>query len=146
MDHLTNVLPSPIHASLGNRFAAGLVDLICALVLMFLIGLVSGETLINTESGLSVELHGLSAIVFMIMWIAVFPVVEGITGKTIGKKIIGIEVAGKNGERGTLMQSLVRHIFDIIDYCLLIGLIVASFNKDKQRIGDLVANTIVIKK
>jgi uncharacterized RDD family membrane protein YckC len=39
-----------------------------------------------------------------------------------------------------------RHLFDTIDFILLIGLVIAFTNKDRQRIGDLIAKTIVVTK
>lgn len=41
--------------------------------------------------------------------------------------------------------SIARHLFDPIDMMCLIGLIVASTNSKKQRIGDLVAKTVVVR-
>jgi uncharacterized RDD family membrane protein YckC len=43
--------------------------------------------------------------------------------------------------------SIVRHLFDVIDFLPfagIIGLTVAANNKKSQRIGDLIAKTIVV--
>jgi len=43
---------------------------------------------------------------------------------------------------------IVRHLFDLVDvfpFFGIVGLIVAGSNNLKQRVGDLVARTIVVK-
>ena len=146
MDLLQEEIYVPKLASAGGRFAAALIDFLGMLVLVAIIGYSTGEAYIDTEKGFSVTLHDGSALLFVLVWIAAFPVVEGLTGQTIGKKIIKIKVTGKNGNKVTVLQSLLRHLFDFIDYFLLIGLIIIAVSTSKQRIGDLVANTIVIEK
>jgi uncharacterized RDD family membrane protein YckC len=44
-------------------------------------------------------------------------------------------------------SALIKHLFDIIDFLPtfgILGLLVTTNNKYKQRIGDLVAKTVVI--
>lgn len=146
MDYLQEEIYTPKPASTGSRFAAALIDFIGILALAAIIGYCTGEAYFDNENGFNITLHDGSALLFMLAWIIGFPVVEGLTGQTIGKRIIGIKVIRKNGNKGTVMQSIVRHLFDPIDYCLLIGLIIIAVSSSKQRIGDLVANTIVVKK
>jgi uncharacterized RDD family membrane protein YckC len=146
MDLISETFAEPKPASLGSRIAAALIDLILMAGIMAGIGKLYGETYYSSETGFSVSLNNESALIFMAAWILLIPVVEGLTGSTIGKKVIGLRVVKKNGGQSSLLQSLLRHFFDFIDYFLFIGLIIASTNKNKQRIGDLVANTIVIKK
>ena len=42
-------------------------------------------------------------------------------------------------------QAFGRFFMGFIDYMFLIGLIIAATNKQNKRIGDMVANTIVIR-
>ena len=53
----------------------------------------------------------------------------------------------KNGERITLRQSLIRNILRFVDGIglYLVGLIFLIVKEDNQRIGDLAANTIVVR-
>lgn len=69
---------------------------------------------------------------------------EGETGQTIGKKMLGIKVIQQNGDPSTVGTSFVRHLFDCIDFFVLIGIIIALTNVNKARIGDLVAKTYVV--
>ena len=146
MDHLQEETYLPKPATAGGRFAAALIDFLAMLILMTIIGYSMGEAYIDSEKGFSITLHDSSALLFFLAWVAAFPVMEGLTGQTIGKKIIRIKVTGKNGNKVKLIQSLLRHLFDFIDYFLLIGLIIIALSPGKQRIGDLVANTIVVEK
>jgi len=68
-------------------------------------------------------------------------------GQSPGKRIIGIKVVNLDGSRPSLLGYLLRWIFRIIDIVLLAGsvaLIVIMFSKYGQRLGDIVAGTIVI--
>lgn len=63
-------------------------------------------------------------------------------GQTIGKKILGLSVVSKStGKPCTIFQSIVRNIFTPI-----LGVIdaVLIFGKKRQRLGDIMAGTIVI--
>lgn len=145
MDYLSEEMPAFKLATIGNRFASGLIDFLGMLIFMVIVGMIFGETYTDADNSFNVTLHDESALTFFAAWIVAFPVMEGLTGQTIGKKFMGTRVWSKNDSKGTLLQSLLRHLLDFLDYFLLIGLIIAANNKNKQRIGDLVANTIVIK-
>jgi uncharacterized RDD family membrane protein YckC len=70
---------------------------------------------------------------------------EGLTGKTIGKRVLGITVKRLDLTDTNVGSPLVRHLLDIVDCFALLGLIVASTNPQRQRVGDLVARTIVVE-
>ena len=80
------------------------------------------------------------------IFIALIPFSEGHTGQTLGKRALGIRVLKQNGDPANVGLSFVRHLFDGIDCFFLIGLIIASTNKERRRIGDLVAGTVVAGK
>ncbi len=82
----------------------------------------------------------------MIGWFFLIPFSEGRTGQTLGKRALGIRVLKQNGEPANIGLSFVRHLFDGIDCFFLVGLIIASTNKERKRIGDLVAGTYVVEK
>jgi len=72
-------------------------------------------------------------------------------GKTIGKLAMGLKVVGEDTQKSiSYRQSILRNLFlvaDMIPFILpgLLGLIVSVKSDKKQRIGDMVAGTIVIK-
>jgi uncharacterized RDD family membrane protein YckC len=150
MDILADDLPQPELARKRTRIAALLVDLAIFWLIAFVVGRLLGEQdAIYTETTdnsamLRFRLTGITAVVMLIVWFLQFPLMEGSTGQTIGKKLFGLRVEKKDLTPMSTGAAFVRQILMAIDI-LVIGLIVAATNKDKQRIGDLVAKTIVTK-
>lgn len=69
-------------------------------------------------------------------------------GQTIGKRIMHIKVVTSNGRQPSLTQYVVRWLFRIIDIWAtlgILGIIVAATNEYYQRLGDLAADTCLIK-
>ncbi len=69
-------------------------------------------------------------------------------GQTPGKMLCTIRTVKANGEPITLVESLIRNILRIIDWLptlYLLGFILTLVSEKRQRIGDMAANTIVIK-
>ncbi|HTL06648.1 MAG TPA: RDD family protein [Chitinophagaceae bacterium] len=71
-----------------------------------------------------------------------------LNGQTIGKKLMKIKVASLNGEQASVGQYLIRWLFRLADIYLfnaLVAFITVAVTEKKQRVGDLVAGTVVIK-
>ena len=67
-------------------------------------------------------------------------------GQTIGSKLLNIRVIRTDGSDLTISQALIRYVgFVISAICLLIGLIWAAFDPNKQGWHDKIADTYVIK-
>jgi uncharacterized RDD family membrane protein YckC len=67
-------------------------------------------------------------------------------GQTIGSKLLNIRVIRTDGSDLTISQALIRYVgFVISAACLLIGLIWAAFDPNKQGWHDKIADTYVIK-
>jgi uncharacterized RDD family membrane protein YckC len=69
-------------------------------------------------------------------------------GRTIGKMIFGLRVVTKEGAPVRFRHSALRGILRIFEIIILLGgpaVISAIFTRDSQRLGDLVAGTIVIR-
>jgi uncharacterized RDD family membrane protein YckC len=69
-------------------------------------------------------------------------------GQTPGKKLLHIRVVQDNGSLATPLSLVLRNIFRLVDFlpaAYLAGGICAMVNKDKKRLGDLVAGTIVVR-
>lgn len=69
-------------------------------------------------------------------------------GWTVGKRIIGLRVAELDGSKLTLKGALVRSLVRLFDAELplgaLVGTAVLLSSKRRQRLGDLIARTIVV--
>ena len=78
-----------------------------------------------------------------------FGVMEGTTGQTPGKWIAGIRVVGADDLQPCgVGRALLRKLLLIADgfFNGMVGLLVAGFNEKRQRVGDLVAKTVVVKR
>jgi uncharacterized RDD family membrane protein YckC len=68
-------------------------------------------------------------------------------GQTPGKKICQIKVTSQSGAPAGGQSFFLRWIFRMIDFSLItpvVALISAAMTEKRQRIGDLVANTVVV--
>jgi uncharacterized RDD family membrane protein YckC len=76
-----------------------------------------------------------------------FSLLEGIWGKTIGKKICGIAVLKDNFTKCTISKGLLRNLLRIVDFFFyyLVGVVSMAGTMKWQRLGDIVAETIVVR-
>lgn len=129
-----------------RRWAATLIDFILlGSLFFFTYGII--EILGN-------ELYYETSFIWNILLLAIiisyYFIQEAMSGYTIGKFILGIKVVDNNCEIPGFKKSLIRTLFRLIEVNPFIfggipaGIAVLS-NKKKQRIGDVVANTYVIK-
>lgn len=72
---------------------------------------------------------------------------EGTWGKTIGKKICGIIVLKEDFKKCTLGIAFLRNLMRIVDsfFYYLVGIIAITGTLKWQRLGDLVAGTVVVR-
>ena len=83
-----------------------------------------------------------------IIYIAYFTIMEGYNGQTIGKMITRIKVVREeDGGKIDMERSFKRNILRIIDGLIayLIGAVLIWRSNKKQRLGDNIAKTLVIK-
>jgi uncharacterized RDD family membrane protein YckC len=68
-------------------------------------------------------------------------------GQTFGMQLLGIRVISKDGGRAGIGQLAVRWIFLILDGLVvgLVGLVTMLCSRHRQRIGDHVARTLVVR-
>lgn len=138
-------------AGLGSRFLAGALDTLFILVPVIIAFISLGlSTSIFGEGFHNVMLAFAAAIVFLVIWgyHIFFEMVW--QGQTPGKKIMGIQVLTTQGHHISLKESLIRNLIRSIDslpipFYLLAGLFM-GFDDKRQRLGDMAAGTIVVKK
>ncbi len=145
-DLLTKEEIKPVFAPKHARIFAFCFDYI---IFYFILWLFYGKMFMTSgqSTGLNLVLYDPNLIVSLLLWFVLFPLAEGFKGQTIGKKLLHVKVMSKNYSKAAYGQCIVRHLFDIIDFLPLFGLlgiIVSSYTKEKQRIGDLAGGTIVI--
>ena len=137
---------SPRFASLGDRFLAQAVDMLVGIGLFFFFGfLISG----TGKSG-SFNLTGGAALlmIFLVstLMLAYFVAGEALIGVTLGKITAGIRVEMPDGALIGWRPSIVRNLMRLVDglpIFYLVGAFSFLLTKHSQRLGDLVANTVV---
>ena len=133
-------------SKISKRVIASFVDyFLFALAYAFvLLSFGHEETMDNGQR--TIELEGWLNIIPVILWIVTFPVMESFEGKTLGKKIMKLQVVKINGTAYSLLDSSKRRLCDWIDFSFLglVGFLIASNSSLRQRLGDLWAGTVIV--
>jgi len=136
-------------ATLWERLIATMIDGIIVLALyLFLMMLVlsaNDSELINTDRGWFIFLGFLPVVGFM-LYNFLSEVLAN--GQSWGKKAMGVKVIRLDGKEAGLSDSLLRAVFYLVDGVMTLGIlgsILISSTAKRQRLGDMTANTTVIK-
>jgi uncharacterized RDD family membrane protein YckC len=126
----------------GKRAGAIIIDAMVLFVVGYTMAMVTGET---TTAGFN--LQGGSAFVFFGIALAYYVVLEATLGGTPGKKALGIRVVKLDGTPLDWQASIVRNLLRFADgfFFYLVGAICVWTSTKKQRIGDMVAGTVVVR-
>lgn len=133
-------------AGLGERIAARLIDIgLFVLILGILIIVLSLNGLLRGGGMLSLIPIVVYAVgfVFYDLLCEIF-----MNGQSVGKRLMRIKVISLDGSQPSFGQYLIRWVFRIVDFTLtqwLGALIAVAVSENKQRIGDIVAGTTLIK-
>jgi uncharacterized RDD family membrane protein YckC len=142
------VAASDVHVT-GRRVLAIIVDGLVLGVLFWVMSMVFGTS--SVEGGAaSASLGTLGTLVYAILAFAYFTLLEGYLGQTLGKMLLGIKVVREdNGEVPGLGAAAIRTVLRIIDalpFAYLVGFISILISSKNQRLGDMAANTLVVRK
>ena len=130
-------------ASIWTRIGSFIIDFVIFWAVATVFGILF-ET--PAETGIGFHLTGLPAFIVIVIGVFLWPISEAVSGKTIGKRLTRIKVISVENKPISAGQAFGRFFLGFIDYFFLIGIIVAITSKRNQRIGDYVANTIVVNK
>lgn len=129
-------------AGVGVRFLAILID---AVVLGIVIGIINAILVGGTHgSGFGSTLASLLSIVITLGY---YIYLEGQRGATLGKMALGLRVVRMDGSPITMNEAVIRNLLRIVDglFAYLVGAILVWNSPLKQRLGDRVAKTLVIR-
>lgn len=141
-------------AGLGERILARIVDIgvfmgfFYALYIIVVLFYISQIQKLQSGDGVPVVLIVIGviyslALIFYDLVAEIF-----FNGQSIGKYAIKIKVVNIDGARPTLGQFFLRWVFRLLDFGITLGfgaVISVAVSDKKQRIGDLVAGTTLIK-
>jgi uncharacterized RDD family membrane protein YckC len=128
-----------------SRFLAWLIDEL--VIVAACSGAAKGLGLI---SALNRDLTvGLTVLAYFVIWVGYGIALEWRwAGQTIGKRAVKLRVMDATGGRLLFSQIAVRNLLRFVDalpFLYFIGGLVMLLNRRYQRLGDLVANTIVLR-
>lgn len=135
-------------AALRERILAFFVDLIIIGAIYIFISITFLSLMMRSleSSGMIGAFYGLLPIVLFLMYQLMSEVMAD--GQSWGKKAMGIKVVRLDGQEPGLSDYLLRTIFQMADTIfsggILAALLISSSGKN-QRLGDMTANTTVIR-
>jgi hypothetical protein len=96
---------------------------------------------------LAVQIGGgfnpVAGVMFLAVDLTYFFVFETLRGQTIGKRMAHLRVCHRDGSAASATKIAARTIARILDYSVLGLITVVATRKRRQRLGDLLADTIV---
>ena len=130
-------------AGLGSRFIAVLFDFFIAVAIVLLLTRLLNLTL---PAGLARAVATTCGFLVMTGYHIWFEVRH--QGRTLGKRLAGLRVVDGRGLPITLEQSFVRNIVRVLDFAPVfygVGGIVSLIDRDRRRLGDILADTLVVQ-
>lgn len=136
-------LPAPAQLNgvgLPRRLAAGAVDGVLTIGLFF--GLVLASSAVPS---LAVVFKLLAVVVPPLLY---FVITESRYQATLGKWLFGLKVVTVDGERPEVLAHVIRAMTRIPEAMMLMipYLIVIPFSQRKQRFGDVITETLVVRR
>jgi uncharacterized RDD family membrane protein YckC len=132
--------------SLGDRIIGRILDFIVliayGIIIFVVIGFGNLERFMNNNAWFIV--------IFIVIPVVFYDLLSEIflNGQSLGKKIMGIKVISLNGNQPSFGQYLIRWLFRIVDFSFsgsFVALITVAATEKKQRLGDIVAGTVLVK-
>lgn len=131
--------------SLGDRIVAYLIDGI----ILFAYVITAIAIIGFGNFGQFLESNIWTAIILMLPLFFYHLVCEvAFNGQSVGKRVMGIKVISLSGEQAALSQYLIRWLFRLVDFSItngILAVILVAVTERKQRLGDLVAGTTLVK-
>jgi uncharacterized RDD family membrane protein YckC len=141
--------PSPVGSAgldptavVPRRIAAALLDALLLWAALLAVYAVSGP------HG-NVSLGPRASLVFSLIGLAYYFAGEAATGQTPGKHLLGLQVVRTDGRRAQPGRIAVRTLFRLVDELPVLyglGFVVMLSTARRQRLGDMFADTIVVRR
>jgi len=139
-------------AGIGSRFIAILVDYLIWGFVFLILGIVAAIIIpaLHFFGGISANwaIGIFVLIVFLLQW-GYFALFEAFgNGRTPGKRVARIRVIHQSGRGINFVEALARNLVRFVDYFpsfYAVGLVAIFFSRRNQRLGDMVAGTLVVR-
>jgi len=137
-------------ANLGSRILAYLIDMV-VVVAGILAGLFAVALLGQASDVVVPDWVALTIVLVLLpaWWLGYFIAFETLwRGRTLGKAALGLRVVTKEGAPVRFRHAAIRGLLGLVDFLVLGGFLAVVFilfTRDNQRLGDLVAGTLVLR-
>ena len=137
-------------ANLGSRILAYLIDMV-VVVAGILAGLFAVALLGQASDVVVPDWVALTIVLVLLpsWWLGYFIAFETLwRGRTLGKAALGLRVVTKEGAPIRFRHAAIRGLLGLVDFLILGGFLAVVFilfTRDNQRLGDLVAGTLVLR-
>lgn len=136
----------------GSRFCAAAVDTAISAAVLFVVTATLAPRGWLSASSPTVHATELSPLPVLVVALASF-LYQGLSetfvnGRTLGKRIMGLRAVSADGTALTKQRAVVRNALRPVDFLPLaygVGGLLACIGPSSQRLGDLVAKTIVVR-
>lgn len=138
-------------AGIGSRFFASLIDGLIQGGIILVISLVAGLSIdfLQDYRSLSGVTQAILLIAAGFLLLAYKLLLEAFwNGQTVGKRAARIRVVREDGLPVQFSQVLIRNLLRIVDYLpvlYIVGSVATLASKRGQRLGDMVAGTLVVR-
>lgn len=134
------------YVSVGPRFAAAVVDTLIGFVgFGFAVAALAGG-ITSSPEGVAFTLEGGPALALFALWLGYHIAMEAALGATAGKLLVGVRVSTTDGGKIGWRAALVRNLFRAVDVgCGAVGAVLIWNSPSRQRLGDRVAGTVVVR-
>ncbi len=155
---MSQAFPAPLSATTmdvhvtGRRIIAIIVD---GIIIGLPTGLIAAMLgVVSSGAGeVSASLEGVAglfaALISVALYLGYYVLMEGYLGQTLGKMLLGIKVVreddgGVPGVKAAAIRTVLRIVDGIGSY--LVGFIAVLASAKNQRLGDMAAHTLVVRK
>ncbi len=146
-DRLTIATPEGVELSLtlagvGSRCTAAVIDLAIEIVLILAVTIPA----VSVGNGFGIAAGTIGAFLIVMTYDVLFEVLNG--GQTPGKRANGLRVVRSQGQPIEFVASTIRNVMRLIDFLptlYMIGIASILSTHKNQRLGDLAADSIVVR-
>ena len=148
-------VPAPI----GKRIIGGIIDYVVLMVMAIILAIIFGTdwryatflTFVTPASeGAAIGTVAIApTIIFAIIFFGYFMIFESVARTSVGKTITGMTIVKEDGTAIGVREAVIRTLFrgtDGAPFWYILGLIAILLSPTRQRIGDHLAQAIVVEK
>lgn len=133
----------------GRRVVATLVDALLFGGLFAVMSALFGTVTRIDSFGWDASMPALPTVVYALLVILYYVLMEGYLGQTVGKMLLGIKVVREDtgevpGPRAATIRTLLRIVDGLFIY--LVAFVAVLATQKRQRLGDMAARTLVVRK